>query len=141
MQRTACLIKPDAFPKRTPQIMERLFAEGFAIDIAGTFRFDQLMVDQFYHEHVGRSYYDNLSRFMISAPCLGMVLERDFAVETLRRIMGPAKIDAREPGQIRYELGDGADTARNCIHGSDSKETAAFEINLLSAFLHIGRYV
>jgi len=121
--------------------MERLFAEGFTVDIAGTFRFDQLMVDQFYHEHAGRTYYENLSRFMLSAPCLGMVLERDFAVETLRRMMGPARIDLREPGQIRYEFGDGADTARNCIHGSDSPESALLEVDMLSAFLHIRRYV
>ena len=137
MQVTACIIKPDAYPNYAGVILSRLFENGFHIVHAGTFRFDQLMVDQFYNEHVGRPYYENLSRFMVSGPCLGLILSRDFAVETLRRLMGPANIKARKPGEIRYDMGDPEHTERNCIHGSDSNETASFEIELLKAFLDI----
>lgn len=136
-EQTACIIKPDAFPNYAGEIISRLLHENFIIDCAATFRFDQLMVDSFYHEHVGRSYYENLSRFMISAPSLGLILERDFAVETLRRMMGPARIDARHPGEIRYELGDKEDTARNCIHGSDSRDSAKLEVPMLKDFMRL----
>ena len=137
MQQTACIIKPDAFPSYAGEIISRILGQGFGIIYAATFRFDQLMMDQFYNEHVGRSYYEHLSLFMISAPSLGIILEREFAVETLRRMMGPARIDARQPGEIRYELGDKEDTARNCIHGSDSRESAKFEIPMLKDFMRI----
>lgn len=135
MQRTACIIKPDAFPSLTGEIITRILGAGFTIDIAGTFRFDQLMVDQFYNEHVGKHYYDNLSRFMLSAPVLGMVLERVAAINTLRNLMGPATIELREPGQIRFDLGDKNHVERNCIHGSDSEYSARYEIDLLTEFI------
>ncbi len=137
MEQTACIIKPDAFPKYTGEIISRLLNEKFTIELAGTFRFDQLMVDSFYHAHIGQTYYENLSQFMISAPVLGMILARPQAIDTLRRSMGPANIGRREQGQIRFEFGDPDDTARNCIHGSDSHDAARYEIDLVKAFIGV----
>lgn len=137
MEQTACIIKPDAFPKYTGEIISRLLNEKFTIDLAGTFRFDQVMVDSFYHAHMGSHYYENLSQFMCSAPSLAIVLSRPQAIDTLRHSMGPARIELRVVGQIRYEFGDADDTARNCIHGSDSHSAARYEIRLLKAFLGV----
>ena len=136
LEKTACLIKPDAFEEHSaPDIIRLLLMDGFTIERAGTIRMDQLMVDGFYEEHVGRPYYENLSKFMVSAPVLALVLERDDAIRRLRFLMGPAKIADRVPGQIRFEYGDHKFTERNCIHGSDSPNRATYETMLIERWL------
>ncbi len=137
MEQTACIIKPDAFPKFTGEIISRLLNEHFIIDIAGTFRFDQIAIDSFYFEHIGREYYERLSQFMTSAPLLGMILSRPQAIDTLRRSMGPTLIELRAVGQIRYEFGDPDHPERNCLHGSDSHAAARFEIDFLKGLLGV----
>ncbi len=137
MEQTACIIKPDAFPKYTGEIISRLLNEKFIIDIAGTFRFEEVTVDSFYFEHIGSEYYERLSQFMISAPCLAMVLSRPEAIDTLRRSMGPTNIELRVIGQIRYEFGDPDHPERNCLHGSDSHSAARFEIDFLKGLLGV----
>lgn len=137
MEQTACIIKPDAFPKYAGEIISRLLNEQFVIDIAGTFRFDQQMVDSFYHEHIGREYYERLSQFMTSDSSLAMILSRPQAIDTLRRNMGPTRIELRVATQIRYEFGDPDYPERNCLHGSDSNSAARYEIRLLKAFIGV----
>ena len=137
MEQTACIIKPDAFPQYTGEIISRLLNEHFIIDIAGTFRFDQVAVDSFYFEHIGSEYYERLSQFMISSPCLGMLLSRPQAIDTLRRSMGPTRIELRVVGQIRYEFGDPDHPERNCLHGSDSHDAARFEIGMIKTLIGV----
>ncbi len=137
MEQTACIIKPDAFPKYTGEIISRLLNEKFIIDIAGTFRFEQVTVDSFYFEHIGNEYYERLSQFMCSAPSLAIVLSRPQAIDTLRRSMGPTNIELRVIGQIRYEFGDPDHPERNCLHGSDSHAAARFEIDFLKGLLGV----
>jgi len=74
----------------------------------------------------GKPFYEGLTEFMSSAPCVVMVLEKDGAVKEWRDLMGatdPAKADA---GTIRKEFG--TSVGENATHGSDSDENAAIEI-------------
>jgi nucleoside-diphosphate kinase len=64
---------------------------------------------------------------MSEGPVVVMVLERENAIAGLREVMGatdPAKADE---GTIRKEFAENVE--RNIIHGSDSPESAAFEIS------------
>lgn len=80
----------------------------------------------FYAVHKARPFFDSLCTFMSSGPSLVLVLQGDNAIKKNRDLMGatdPAKADA---GTIRKA--HGTNIEYNAVHGSDSPETAAFEI-------------
>jgi nucleoside-diphosphate kinase len=80
----------------------------------------------FYAVHKARPFFDSLCSFMSSGPSLVLVLQGDNAIKKNRDLMGatdPAKADA---GTIRKVHGTNIEF--NAVHGSDSPETAAFEI-------------
>jgi len=57
-----------------------------------------------------------------------VLLEKENAVEYLRRVVGKTDPRESEKGTIRSDLG--LDVTRNSVHASDSEETAKFEIDL-----------
>jgi nucleoside-diphosphate kinase len=64
--------------------------------------------------------------FMISGPCLPMVLERADAVPTLRTVIGATDPAEAAPGTIRKLFAESK--GRNAIHASDSDENAVREV-------------
>jgi len=132
---TACIIKPDAFPKYAGEILSRLLGEDFNIVLAGTVNLSEADVAAVYDQHVGADYYEKHKTFMMSGPVFAMVLERNEAIKYLRYVMGPTKIDARHTGELRYEFGDPENITRNVIHGSDTLVRSFYEINLIRKWL------
>jgi nucleoside-diphosphate kinase len=63
---------------------------------------------------------------MSSGPCITMVLEREGAIARLRELMGATDPAKAAPGTIRKDFASSIEA--NCIHGSDARDTAAFEI-------------
>ena len=88
-QRTFTILKPDTVAKRNAgAIIKRLEEEGFEILGAKKLR---MTVDQargFYAVHRERPFYNDLVAFMTEGPVWVMALERDNAVEHLRKVMG-----------------------------------------------------
>src|SRR5438270_607759 len=80
----------------------------------------------FYEVHRGKPFYEGLTEFMSSAPCVVMVLEKDGAVKAWRDLMGATDPAKAEEGTIRKEFG--ASVGENATHGSDSDDNAAIEI-------------
>jgi len=126
-QRTFTILKPDTVAKRNAgAVIKRLEEEGF--DILGAKKL-RMSVDQargFYAVHRERPFYNDLVAFMTEGPVWVMALERDNAVEHLRKVMGATDSTKAEPGTIRNQFGTNIE--RNAIHGSDSPENAAIEI-------------
>jgi nucleoside-diphosphate kinase len=124
---TFAIIKPDAVRAgNTGKIIDRIIAGGFGIRALKMIHLSRAQAEGFYEVHRGKPFYDGLTEFMSSAPCVVMVLEREGAVKAWRDLMGatdPAKADA---GTIRKEFG--ASVGENATHGSDSDENAAIEI-------------
>jgi nucleoside-diphosphate kinase len=56
-----------------------------------------------------------------------MALERDNAIEHLRKVMGATDSTKAEKGTIRAQFGTNIE--RNAIHGSDSPENARLEVS------------
>jgi nucleoside-diphosphate kinase len=86
----------------------------------------QSVVEGFYAVHKARPFFGSLCAFMSSGPAIILVLQGDNAIKKNRDLMGatdPAKADA---GTIRKA--HGANIEFNAVHGSDSPETAQFEI-------------
>lgn len=126
-RRTLAIIKPDAVQaRRVGSILAHLEQEGFRILAAKFLRMSEAQARAFYAVHAGKPFYDSLTRFMISGPVLVLALERDDAVEHLRRVIGATDPREAEPGTIRALYAESKE--RNAIHAADSDETADFEI-------------
>ena len=125
---TFAIIKPDAVRAgNVGKIIDRIISGGFSIRALKMIHQSRAQAEGFYEVHRGKPFYDGLTEFMSSAPCVVMVLEKEGAVKAWRDLMGatdPTKADA---GTIRKEFG--ASVGENATHGSDSDENAAIEIS------------
>ena len=124
---TFAIIKPDAVAAgNAGKIIDRIIRVGFRIRAMKMIHQTRKQAEGFYEVHRGKPFYDSLTEFMSSGPCVVMVLEKEGAVKAWRDAMGatdPAKADA---GTIRKDFG--ASVGENATHGSDSDENAAIEI-------------
>jgi nucleoside-diphosphate kinase len=127
-QRTFTILKPDTVARRNcGAIISRLEQEGFEILGAKRVKLTEDQAKAFYAVHRERPFYRALVEFMTSGPVWVMALERDNAVEYLRKVMGATDSTKAEKGTIRAQFGTNIE--RNAIHGSDSLENAAIEIS------------
>jgi nucleoside-diphosphate kinase len=138
MERTLTIIKPDGVAANlVGEVIRRLEAKGLR---PAAMKMLCLSPDQaagFYHVHRERGFFDSLVGFMTSGPVVVMVLEGDQAIARLRELMGatdPAKAAA---GTIRKDFASSIE--KNIIHGSDSAESAEFEIGYFFNRLEICR--
>ncbi|KAJ3679561.1 hypothetical protein LUZ60_017572 [Juncus effusus] len=129
-ERTLAIIKPDGLMGNyTNNIKRAILESGFEIVQEKTVHLDSENAGIFYAEHSGKSFFQNLITYMTSGPVLAMVLEKTDAISEWRALIGPT--DARQakishPKSIRAMCG--VDKERNCVHGSDSLQSAAREI-------------
>ena len=133
---TFAIIKPDAVAAdNTGKIIDRIIGRGFRIRGMKLIHQTRKQAEGFYEVHRGKPFYDGLTEFMSSGPCVVMVLEKDGAVKAWRDLMGatdPGKADAET---IRKEFG--ASVGENATHGSDSDENAVIEIACFFSRLEI----
>jgi nucleoside-diphosphate kinase len=128
MERTLSIIKPDAVNKKLiGEVIRRLEQNNLKIVAAKMLHLSKKEAEGFYAVHREKSFFDSLTTFMSIGPILVMVLEGDAAIARNRTIMGSTNPTAAAPGTIRKEFGSSIE--RNIVHGSDSPETAAFEIS------------
>lgn len=80
----------------------------------------------FYAVHKGKGFFEELTDFMSSAPCIVLVLEKENAVKAWRDLMGATNPSEAAEGTLRREFA--ASIGENAVHGSDSEENAAIEI-------------
>jgi nucleoside-diphosphate kinase len=80
----------------------------------------------FYAVHEGKPFFDSLTDFMCSGPIVVMVLQGENVIEQYRKLMGATNYKEADEGTIRRDFA--TDIEKNVVHGSDSTESAAFEI-------------
>jgi nucleoside-diphosphate kinase len=136
MERTLVIVKPDAVAKGVAgKVVSRFEEAGLKILAAKMVHLSTEQAAGFYIVHRERPFYKSLCSFMTSGPCLPMVLEGESAIGRVRELMGatdPAKAD---PGTIRREFAGSIEA--NAVHGSDSAESAAFEIPYFFSALEV----
>jgi nucleoside-diphosphate kinase len=127
-QRTLTIIKPDSVENgNAGKIIAHPESEGFRI-VAGRFmHLSEAQARAFYAVHKERPFYNDLVAYMTSGPVWPLALERDDAVPYLRQVMGATNPADADEGTIRALYGESIE--RNAIHGSDSPENAAIEVN------------
>ncbi len=136
IERTLSIIKPDATRRNlTGQINARLEAAGLRITAQKRLRLTREQAEAFYAVHAERSFFDDLCDFMISGPVVAQVLEGENAIVKNREIMGATNPANAKDGTIRKDFGETVEA--NSVHGSDSAETAAFEIAFLFSDIEI----
>ena len=124
--RTLAIIKPDAFNSgKAGLIIAHLEKERFRIISSRVMRLSESQAQAFYAVHRERSFFAPLVRFMTSAKCMPMVLERSDAVAALRKTIGATDPAEAEPGTVRKLYAESKE--RNAIHASDSDEKAERE--------------
>jgi len=127
MERTFAIIKPDAVERNlTGKVVDKIEAKGFKVIGMKKIFLSKTEAEGFYYVHKERPFFNDLCTFMSRSPVVVLALERDNAIVAWRELMGatnPANADA---GTIRKEFG--VSIEENTVHGSDSPESAAFEI-------------
>ena len=133
---TFAIIKPDAIAAgNAGKIIDRILNGGFRIRAMKMIHQTRKQAEGFYEVHRGKPFYEGLTEFMSSGPCVVIVLEKEGAVKAWRDLMGatdPAKADE---GTIRKEFG--GSVGENATHGSDSDENAAIEISYFFSKLEL----
>ena len=124
--RTLTIVKPDAFEAgKAGKIIAHLEGEGFRVLAARVLRLSEAQAQEFYAVHRERPFYGSLVGFMTSGRCMPLVLERDDAVATLRRVIGSTDPAEAAEGTVRKLFAESKE--RNAIHASDSDENAERE--------------
>jgi len=136
MERTFAIIKPDAFKAgNAGKIIARIYEEGFKIVGVKKLYLSKVEAEGFYYVHRGKPFFDELTDFMSSGPCVVMVLEAEAAIKKWRDLMGATDPEKAEEGTLRKEFG--TFVGENATHGSDAPETAAFEIGYFFSGLEL----
>lgn len=127
MEKTFAIIKPDAVGRKiSGKIISKIEENGFTIKAMKKLRLTKKEAEGFYAVHAGRPFFESLTNYMSSGPCIALVLGKQDAIAAWRKLMGATNPANAEPGTIRKEFAEGLE--RNSVHGSDAPETAAFEI-------------
>ena len=128
VQQTISIIKPDAVGKNViGKIYDRFESAGLKIVAAKMMHLSQEQAEGFYAVHKERPFFNDLVSFMTSGPVMIQVLEGENAVSLNRELMGATNPKEAESGSIRADFADSIDA--NAVHGSDSSENAAIEID------------
>lgn len=127
MERTLSIVKPDGVAKGLIGEVARRFEKN-GIKIAGIkmIHMSKKQAQGFYAVHRDRPFFDSVTDFMSSGPCVVMVLEGDNVISKNRELMGATNPKDAAEGTIRKDFA--SDIEKNIVHGSDAPETAAFEI-------------
>ena len=136
MEKTLSIIKPDATSRQiTGKINAMIEEAGLKIVAQKMIKLSVAQAEEFYEEHRGRAFFENLVQFMSSAPIIVQVLEADNAIALYRKIMGATNPAVAEKGTIRKTFALSID--KNSVHGSDSPESAAREIRFFFSNIEI----
>ncbi|MBN2430590.1 MAG: nucleoside-diphosphate kinase [Acidobacteria bacterium] len=127
MANTLGIIKPDAVRRRlVGRIIQRIEQEGLILRGMKVQRLSPEQARRFYAVHENKPFYKSLVDFMTSGPVVLMVIGGHRSIERWRDLMGATDPAKAKYNTIRREFGTSIE--RNVVHGSDSPETARFEV-------------
>ncbi len=132
-EKTLILVKPDGVRRGlVGEIISRVETKGYAIDAVRMLQADAALLEKHYAEHVGKPFYEPLVEFMMSGPIVAIVASGNRVIEGFRSLAGATDPTVAAPGTIRGDLArdQGTKVMQNLVHGSDSPESAAREIQI-----------
>lgn len=130
VNRTLVIVKPDGVERGLiGEIVSRLEKRQLRLVAAELRSIDEATAKRHYAEHEGKPFFDSLVTFITRSPALVMVVEGPKDTwKVVRTMMGATNPLDAAPGTVRGDLA--IEMSENLIHGSDSGESAAREINI-----------
>jgi len=132
-EKTLILVKPDGVARGfIGEVISRIESKGYAIDSLRMLQADRALLEKHYAEHIGKPFYEPLVEFMMSGPIVAIVASGNRVIEGFRSLAGVTDPTVAAPGTIRGDLArdQGTKVVQNIVHGSDSPESAAREIQI-----------
>ena len=132
-EKTLILVKPDGVARGlVGEVISRIETKGYAIDSLRMLQADRALLEKHYAEHIGKPFYEPLVEFMMSGPIVAIVASGHRVIEGFRSLAGVTDPTVAAPGTIRGDLArdQGTKVVQNIVHGSDSPESAAREIEI-----------
>lgn len=127
MERTYIMTKPDAYQRGLiGEIITRIEKKNFKITNMKMMNLTEEVLREHYAHIADKPFFPEILEYMTSAPVVGMVVEGNGVVDSMRKLMGPTDSLEAEAGTIRGDLANSK--GENIIHGSDSVENAEIEI-------------
>ena len=127
MEQTLSIIKPDGVSRGLiGEVIKRFEQDGIRIASMKMLKMNKAQAQGFYAVHRDKPFFDSLTDFMSSGPIVVMVLEGENVIEKNRTLMGATNFEEAAEGTIRRDFA--TDIEKNVVHGSDSRQTAEFEI-------------
>jgi len=133
IEKTLILVKPDGVRRGlVGEVISRVETKGYSIEALRLLNANRALLEQHYAEHIGKPFYEPLVEFMMSGPIVAMVASGDRVIEGFRSLAGVTDPTVAAPGTIRGDLArdQGTKVVQNIVHGSDSPESAAREIQI-----------
>lgn len=128
VERTLAICKPDCVRRNlVGEVVKRIQDAGFQIRAMKMVRLTKQEAEGFYAVHRGRPFFEELTTFMSSGPCVPIVLEKENAVADYRTLIGATDPAEAAEGTIRRDLAESK--GQNIVHGSDSPENGRLESN------------
>ena len=129
METTFVMLKPDAVQRGlVGAIVQRFEQKGLKIKAMRLEIPDKKVFEKHYEVHKARPFYGGLIAYMTSGPVVPMMIEGESAIAVVRALLGATNPVQGKPGEIRFDFGQ--QIGRNLVHGSDSADTAKFELGL-----------
>lgn len=129
VERTLVIVKPDGVARGlVGEILSRIERKGYRIEKIQGMVIDRELAARHYAEHRGKPFYEELLSYITEGLSVVAVICGENAIESVRVIMGPTDPLEATPGSIRGAYA--TSVTRNLVHGSDSTESAAREIEL-----------
>lgn len=136
MERTFSIVKPDGVKKNLiGEVIGRFEKQGMTVAALKMLHLTKKEAEGFYAVHKARPFFDSLTTFMSEGPIVAMVITGNKAIEKVRELMGATNFKDAAPGTIRADFA--SDIEHNIVHGSDSPESAAFEISYFFSSLEM----
>jgi len=136
LERTLSIIKPDGVEKNViGEVLSRFEKNGLRVVALKRIQLSKSDAEGFYAVHKERPFFGSLTDFMSRGPIVVQVLEGDNAITKNREIMGATNPEEAAEGTIRKDFATNIE--ENTVHGSDSPESADFEIKYFFNALEI----
>jgi len=127
MERTLSIIKPDGVSRGLiGEVVRRFEKNNIRIAAMKMIYMTKIQAQGFYAVHKERPFFASLTDFMSSGPVVVMVLQGENVIAKNRELMGATNYKEAAPDTIRADFA--TDIEKNIVHGSDSPQSAAFEI-------------
>ena len=131
METTLCIIKPDAVKNGfEDKINEKIISSGLKIIQSKKTLLTEEIASDFYKEHAHKPFFNELVEFITSGEVVVQILEGEDAIKSYRSLMGSTNPEEAQEGTLRKLFAESL--SKNAVHGSDSPESAAREIDIMN---------